>query len=243
MAVLREVGGVICGAGDGTGSGGQEALRAARRHRDRRVHPADREQHHEQEDRRGGRRTGARRQDRLGRLHAPTCPGAGLAETMVRLGNEAGVTTRALITAMDVPLGLAVGNALEVTESVEVLAGGGPADVVEITVALRARDARPRRTSPASTRPRRCGTARPWMCGSAWCVRRAAIRMRRFRRRARTRSSAPRPTGSLRWMHGHWRGRPGGWGQGGPGKQDPVSAGAGIMLHAKPGDAVAAGTR
>ena len=59
-----------------------------------------------------------------------------LAETMVRLGNDAGVTTRALITAMDVPLGLAVGNALEVTESVEVLAGGGPADVIEMTVML-----------------------------------------------------------------------------------------------------------
>ena len=59
-----------------------------------------------------------------------------LAETMVRLGNDAGVETRALITAMDVPLGLAVGNALEVQESVDVLAGGGPADVVELTILL-----------------------------------------------------------------------------------------------------------
>ena len=59
-----------------------------------------------------------------------------LAETMVRLGTDAGVTTRALITAMDVPLGLTVGNAIEVEESVEVLAGGGPSDVVELTILL-----------------------------------------------------------------------------------------------------------
>ncbi|QCR18628.1 thymidine phosphorylase [Agrococcus sp. SGAir0287] len=59
-----------------------------------------------------------------------------LAETMVALGTDAGVDTRALLTSMDVPLGLAIGNANEVRESVEVLAGGGPADVVELTVAL-----------------------------------------------------------------------------------------------------------
>ncbi|PZQ89656.1 MAG: thymidine phosphorylase [Leifsonia xyli] len=59
-----------------------------------------------------------------------------LAETMVRLGNEAGVATRSLLTDMEVPLGLAIGNANEVRESVEVLSGGGPADVVELTVAL-----------------------------------------------------------------------------------------------------------
>src|SRR5690606_2408559 len=59
-----------------------------------------------------------------------------LAETMVRLGNDSGVATRALLTDMNVPLGLTIGNANEVRESVEVLAGGGPADVVELTVAL-----------------------------------------------------------------------------------------------------------
>ena len=59
-----------------------------------------------------------------------------LARTMVQLGLDAGVKTRALVTAMDVPLGLTAGNALEVRESIEVLAGGGPADVVELTILL-----------------------------------------------------------------------------------------------------------
>ena len=59
-----------------------------------------------------------------------------LAEVMVTLGTDAGVNTVALVTAMDVPLGLTAGNALEVRESVEVLAGGGPKDVVELTLAL-----------------------------------------------------------------------------------------------------------
>ena len=61
---------------------------------------------------------------------------AELARTMVQLGLDAGVNTRALVTAMDVPLGLTAGNALEVRESIEVLAGGGPADVVELTILL-----------------------------------------------------------------------------------------------------------
>ena len=59
-----------------------------------------------------------------------------LASTMVTIGNDAGVTTRALLTAMDVPLGRTAGNALEVRESLDVLAGGGPADVIELTITL-----------------------------------------------------------------------------------------------------------
>ena len=59
-----------------------------------------------------------------------------LAETMVALGTDAGVRTTALLTDMATPLGLTAGNAVEVRESVEVLAGGGPSDVVELTVAL-----------------------------------------------------------------------------------------------------------
>ena len=63
-------------------------------------------------------------------------PARELAETMVRLGGAHGVRTVALLTDMSTPLGRTAGNALEVRESVEVLAGGGPADVVELTVAL-----------------------------------------------------------------------------------------------------------
>lgn len=59
-----------------------------------------------------------------------------LAATMVDLGNAHGVPTRALLTDMNVPLGRTVGNALEVAESLDVLAGGGPADVVELTLRL-----------------------------------------------------------------------------------------------------------
>ena len=59
-----------------------------------------------------------------------------LAETMVEIGNKAGVKTVALITQMDTPLGNAVGNALEVSESIDVLNGKGPQDVIEITLAL-----------------------------------------------------------------------------------------------------------
>jgi thymidine phosphorylase len=59
-----------------------------------------------------------------------------LAQTMVDVGRAEGVATVALLTDMSVPLGLTAGNALEVAESIDVLAGGGPPDVVELTVAL-----------------------------------------------------------------------------------------------------------
>ncbi len=62
-----------------------------------------------------------------------------LAESLVTVGNASGVRTEALLTAMDAPLGRAVGNALEVVESIEVLKGGGPADLVELSVELTAR--------------------------------------------------------------------------------------------------------
>jgi len=59
-----------------------------------------------------------------------------LARTMVALGEEHGVRTRALVTRMDTPLGRNVGNALEVQESIEALNGEGPADLMEVTFAL-----------------------------------------------------------------------------------------------------------
>ncbi|GAA4108268.1 thymidine phosphorylase [Enteractinococcus coprophilus] len=59
-----------------------------------------------------------------------------LAEKMVWLGKEHGVATTAVLTRMDTPLGYTVGNAIEVEETLEVLAGGGPADVVELTLTL-----------------------------------------------------------------------------------------------------------
>ncbi|RDB48538.1 thymidine phosphorylase, partial [Tsukamurella tyrosinosolvens] len=59
-----------------------------------------------------------------------------LAETMVALGHDSGVNTVALLTDMSTPLGRTAGNGLEVAESLEVLAGGGPSDVVELTLAL-----------------------------------------------------------------------------------------------------------
>ena len=59
-----------------------------------------------------------------------------LAQTMVELGTDSGVATTALLTDMNTPLGLTIGNANEVREAVEVLAGGGPSDVVELTLAL-----------------------------------------------------------------------------------------------------------
>ena len=62
-----------------------------------------------------------------------------LAESLVSIGNASGVKTEAVITAMEAPLGNAVGNALEVIECVEVLKGGGPSDLIEVSVELTAR--------------------------------------------------------------------------------------------------------
>jgi pyrimidine-nucleoside phosphorylase len=62
-----------------------------------------------------------------------------LAESLVSIGNASGVKTEAVITAMDTPLGRAVGNALEVIECIDVLKGGGPPDLTEVSIELTAR--------------------------------------------------------------------------------------------------------
>ena len=164
-----------------------------------------------------------------------------LAETMVRLGNDAGVRTRALITAMDVPLGFAVGNALEVTESVDVLAGGGPSDVIELTILL-AREmldlAGITDKDPADTLTD--GTAMDvWrrMIAAQGGDPDASLPVAREHEvvRAETDGVVTRMdamgVGVAAWRLGAGRAR----------KEDPVSAGAGILLHAKPGDRVVAG--
>ena len=163
-----------------------------------------------------------------------------LASTMVAIGNDAGIRTRALITAMDVPLGYAVGNAVEVAESVEVLAGGGPSDVVELTLAL-AREMLDLAGIDADPR-------------EALSSGRAMDHWRRMVRAQGGDPDAPLPTarfehaitapttgvltelqalgvGVAAWRLGAGRAR----------KEDQVVHAAGIMLHAKPGDAVTAG--
>jgi thymidine phosphorylase len=164
-----------------------------------------------------------------------------LAETMVRLGNDAGVETRALITAMDVPLGLAVGNALEVQESVDVLAGGGPADVVELTILLARemldlagiRDVDPARTladGSAMDVWKRMIRAQGGDPDATLPVARESEVVRADVGGVVSRMDAL-SVGVAAWRLGAGRAR----------KEDPVSAGAGITLHAKPGDVIAAG--
>lgn len=164
-----------------------------------------------------------------------------LARTMVDLGQAAGVKTSALLTDMSTPLGLAVGNALEIRESVEVLAGGGPRDVVDLTVALAEEMLR--------------------LAGKADVDVRAALddgrAMDAWKRMIRAQNGDPEAAlpvaehtevvtaessgvltkldalsvGVASWRLGAGRAR----------KEDPVQDVAGIELHAKPGDSVTAG--
>ncbi|MGD1172984.1 thymidine phosphorylase [Mycobacterium seoulense] len=176
-----------------------------------------------------------------GALMASEAASRELAHTMVELGAAHGVPTRALLTDMNAPLGATVGNALEVAESLEVLAGGGPPDVVALTLRLAAEmlelaglDGR----DPADTLSD--GTA-----------------MDRFRRMIGAQGgdlSVPLPIGAhsdtvtatrggtmgdidamavglAAWRLGAGRSRPG----------DRVQAGAGIRIHRRPGEPVAAG--
>jgi len=164
-----------------------------------------------------------------------------LAETMVALGTDAGVRTVALLTDMSTPLGRTAGNALEVRESVDVLAGGGPADVVELTLAL----AREMLTEAGVTGVDPADRLADGSAMDTW---------RRMIRAQGGDPEAPLPTaqethvvtapatgtltrldamavGLAAWRLGAGRAR----------KEDPVQAGAGVEMHAKPGDTVTEG--
>jgi pyrimidine-nucleoside phosphorylase len=163
-----------------------------------------------------------------------------LARRLVGLGKAAGVNTSALITRMDVPLGYACGNGIEVAEAIEVLAGGGPSDVVELTVALARRmveaaglDADPEQVLAS---------------GSAMDVWRAMIRAQGGDPDAALPIAkhsddlhAPHDgvvtdidamsVGIAAWRLGAGRAR----------KEDPVQAAAGVLLRVRPGDRVVTG--
>jgi thymidine phosphorylase len=166
---------------------------------------------------------------------------AELARTMVALGTAAGVKTRALVTAMDVPLGLTAGNALEVRESVEVLAGGGPADVVELTILL-AREmidaagivgkdpADALRDGSAMDHWRRMISAQGGDPDAALPVAKESHQILATNRGTMTAMDAMK-VGVAAWRLGAGRSRQG----------EKVQAGAGVELHAKPGDYVKQG--
>ncbi|OZE39550.1 MULTISPECIES: thymidine phosphorylase [unclassified Rhodococcus (in: high G+C Gram-positive bacteria)] len=166
-----------------------------------------------------------------------------LATAMVELGTDAGVRTLAVLTAMDTPLGLTAGNALEVEESVEVLAGGGPADIVELTITLA-------RTMLTAAGIEGIDSADKLADGSA---------MDRWRTMIAAQGGDPDAAlpvaresqdftatadgvvtgldamgvGLAAWRLGAGRERQG----------EPVQSAAGVRLHAKPGDRVRAGDR
>ena len=163
-----------------------------------------------------------------------------LAHALVSIGVDHGLKISALLTDMSVPLGRAVGNAVEVAESVDVLRGGGPADVVELTVAL-AREMLARadiRVDPAAV----------LASGEAYETWARMIRAQGGD------PDAPLPVGAHKhvveapedgvlteldayavgvaaWRLGAGRAR----------KEDPVQAGAGVLCQAKPGDKVVKG--
>jgi len=164
-----------------------------------------------------------------------------LAQTMVALGEEHRVKTRALLTTMDTPLGRAVGNAVEVAESVQALQGDGPPDLMEVTLALAAEmlnlaglDADP---------------AAAIADGRALAAYRAMVRAQGgdpdapLPEAVHVIRALPAPAdgwlarldalavGTAAWRLGAGRER----------KEDPVSAAAGLICLAKPGDQVRQG--
>ena len=164
-----------------------------------------------------------------------------LSETMVALGAEHGLPTRAVLTDMDRPLGETVGNALEVAEALEVLAGGGPPDVVALTVAL-AREmldiAGIDRRDPEQTL--RDGTAmdrfRALIAAQGGDLS-VPLPVGKYSETVSTNRNGTmgdidaRAVGLAVWRLGAGRSRPG----------EQVQAGAGIRIHRRPGSPVTAG--
>ena len=163
-----------------------------------------------------------------------------LAQALVGIGVEHGLKIAALITDMSVPLGHAVGNAVEVAESVEVLRGGGPADVIELTVAL-AREM----LSLAGLDADPAEVLASGKAYETWCRMISA-------QGGDPEADLPKPkhvhivtareSGVLAGLDAYavgvaaWR-----LGAGRARKEDPVQHAAGILCHAKPGDQVTKG--
>jgi len=160
---------------------------------------------------------------------------------VVDLGTDAGVKTVALLTDMSTPLGLTAGNAIEVRESVEVLSGGGPADVVELTVRLAeemleaagkgGQDVRAAlqdgRALDAWNRMIRAQGGDP---EAPMAVAKHNEQILAERDGFVTAMDAY-AVGVAAWRLGAGRAR----------KEDPVQAGAGVEIHRKPGDPVRKG--
>ena len=177
-----------------------------------------------------------------------------LAQTMVTLGEEHGVRTTALLTRMDAPLGRAVGNAVEVEEAVATLAGAGPPDLVEVTLALAAEmlalaglpTGLP--VGPADAAPGSAGPAAALADGRALDRYRAMIRAQGgdpdapLPQAAHAQVITAAEAGWLRGLDARavgvaaWR-----LGAGRARKEDPVSPAAGVICLAKPGDRVERG--
>jgi len=163
-----------------------------------------------------------------------------LARTMVEIGSANDVRTTALVTAMDDVLGRAVGNALEVQESIDVLQGGGPPDVIEITLALA--------TEMLALAGIDADPAQMLASGAAWETFERMVAAQggdldaalptAAHRRVVTSPAAgfvdrvdARSIGVAAWKLGAGRAR----------KEDPVSATAGVLCLVKPGDRVEVG--
>ncbi|GGM02222.1 thymidine phosphorylase [Nakamurella endophytica] len=163
-----------------------------------------------------------------------------LARTMVELGAAHGVRTTAVLTDMSTPLGRAAGNAVEVAEALDVLAGGGPADVVELTLALASEmlalagiDRDPARVLASG------GAMDSWRAmvsaqggdPAAPLPRPAEVEVVTAERDGTVTELAALPVGLAAWRLGAGRAR----------KEDPVQAAAGVLCLARPGERVVRG--